>query len=160
MTADMAINPPALVTYCEYHSRFGRKCLIRSSTYTISNTTPCRIHLADIKPTVLAKTQLSFGEWPFKLREKWSILKDFWGVSNCPKAKFKSKLSKFLYYNSCTNFHGQCWKTFYSETAYSNFLPSFLFLFFFLLSFPFFPSFFHLRIFILIINYALTQSDL
>lgn len=46
--------------------------------YTISNTAPCRIHPAGIKPPVLAKTQLSALEnLTLKTQEKRYILKDF-----------------------------------------------------------------------------------
>lgn len=87
-------------------SGFGASDFIQDSTYPISNAAPCRIHLSDIKPTVLVKTQLSFGDLTLKTQRKAIHPKGFLQNITLPKSKFKSKLSKFQYCNSCTNFHG------------------------------------------------------
>lgn len=47
-------------------SGLGASAFIQYATQTISNAAPCRIHLADIKPTVLAETQLSFRDLTLK----------------------------------------------------------------------------------------------
>ena len=70
ITAEMAISPLPWSLITSATSGFGTKAFIQYSTYTISNTAPCRIHPAGIKPPVLAKTQLSLRDLTLKTQEK------------------------------------------------------------------------------------------
>lgn len=70
ITAEAAIGPPCRSLAARATSGLGTSASAHGSAHPISNTTPCGAHLADIKPTVLAETQVYFGDLTLKTLRK------------------------------------------------------------------------------------------